>query len=263
MLNRSLGNNPTPHITDDLANELRSCRADYNYPKAFIERTDAQSCDIQISENIFASYRTPRQNQVTNNRLDSYHHNLLMSNDPQEQLLGLASVVYWGFYTFGETYARVRVTRLIDGYGNYPPTTTDVAANRIGNVSRFLDQGDVGSALGSLSGISQLNRTPFASKVVAFLAPSVAGVYDNRIQDGLSEEAWASHLNKGVGAVSSPSIKNSYQSWCMFLSLVSSQLNFGISVGRNWSWSCGENMNQTWRALDVERALFAKYRDQA
>jgi hypothetical protein len=259
MINSSHGNSATPCITDEFAIALKKFRASYNYPKAFIERADARSYDIELAKDFYASYRVPQQNQATDKWLDSYHHSLLKSNDAQDQLLGLASVVYWGFYTFGDNYSRVRVFLLINGYGRYPPTVANNAAERINAMSNFLDHGDAGAALGTLSGISQLNRTPFASKVVAFLAPSVAGVYDNRIQAGLSNEKWAGHINSGVGAVSSPSIKKSYQSWCVFLSLVSSQLNCGIGSGKEWSWSCGQDWKQSWRALDVERALFAKF----
>lgn len=40
-------------------------------------------------------------------------------------------------------------------------------------------------AIGALHGISQLQRTPFASKVVAFIDPINSGIYDNKINESL------------------------------------------------------------------------------
>jgi hypothetical protein len=208
-----------------------------------------------------ASYCVPNGGEVTDDWLDSYHYNLLRAESASDRLLGLCSVIYWGFYTFGDNYSRERVRRHLRGYDNCPGTTPEVAMQKTDAMTLSLQAGDTGTALAELSDVGQLGRTPFASKVVAFLAPSITGVYDNRIRNGLATERWTRHINSGIGMTSSSSVQRSYQSWCCYLSLIAGQLNLGISLGKNWTWSCGESGQKKWRAMDVERALFAKYQD--
>jgi hypothetical protein len=57
-----------------------------------------------------------------------------------------------------------------------------------------------GNAIGRLSGISQLGRLPFASKVIAFLDPLNAGVYDNRLNYFLEKDSLGRILMGGGGA---------------------------------------------------------------
>lgn len=140
-----------------------------------------------------------------------------------------------------------------------PATTPELAFAHTTAAINHLSQRCMGDAIASLGGLSQLNRTPFASKVIAFMAPSVAGVYDNRIADGLSLEGWATNIACGIGNINSPQVRNCYQSWCVYLTQIASQLNLGIELGKNWKWSCGEDKAHAWRALDIERALFAIY----
>ena len=114
-----------------------------------------------------------------------------------------------------------------------------------------------GAALGSLNGVSQLQRTPFASKIIAFVDPDKAGIYDNRIGNALASSATDSHLAGGVGSVSSGSIKGIYDQWCEHLSEIAEFLNEGIESAKSWRWIENESGEQDWRALDVERTYFS------
>ena len=122
---------------------------------------------------------------------------------------------------------------------------------------------DSGLALSRLSQLSGLGQTPFASKVIAFLSPSTSGVYDKWISKGLATANWAlcptpRDIRSGVGQVSQPGIQRKYQNWCFFLERVQTELNrFG------WLWQNTETTPQQWRAIDVERALFQVYKNQA
>lgn len=259
MINFESGNTPTSPLLNKFVTELVRLRNMYDYPKAYLKETKVNNYDVQLAPNLFGKYIQPENNEVTDYYLDSYHYNLLRSNNNDERLLGLSSVVYWGYYTFGHNYACVRVDRLVNGYKQYSRTTIESAAVRLNNIIQQVEIGCMGTALNGLAGISQLNRTPFASKVIAFVSPSTAGVYDNRINNGLKLEPWAIQFKNGIGHVNSVGVQKSYQSWCSFLTLIASQINLGIASGKNWCWSCGQDSGIQWRALDVERALFAKY----
>ena len=249
----------TTSISNEVVSRLVELRGSYDYPKAYIQCATQNNYDIQLGRNIFGIYVQPENDAVTDLDLDNYHYSLLRSNIREEQLLGLASVLYWGYYTFGHNYACVRVDRLINGYKIFPPTTMQEANDRIQRIITLTNHGALGRAIGTLSGVSQLNQTPFASKVIAFISPSVAGIYDNRINNGLVNEAWAFQFSGGIGNIKSKTVQKSYQSWCSYLSLIASQINLGIEHGNDWSWSCGSDNERKWRALDVERSLFSDY----
>jgi hypothetical protein len=190
--------------------------------------------------------------------LDRYHGQLLRSTSHDDQLLGLASIVYWGYFTFSDSYARNKVTWLLQGRGRQSGVTLGPTNAAIANCLQFVVTRQYGQALSAFNGISQLNRTPFASKIVAFLAPDNVGVYDNRIMNGLNQANWGSivspcQIKNGVGQVNSKTIQRRYQNWCAFLQRIASDLN---GMGPQYMWQCTERTPQVWRALDVERAIF-------
>lgn len=258
MRARVVGNLPTNQIVHAEAMAYVQGRASYNYPKAFLQSVAAPGpCDIALSPTLHANYVVPAAGQITDLWLDHYHHSLLHSPNPDDRQLGLASVVYWGFFTHGDAFARNRVDWHTNGHLATPATTAAVAVARTNQANAHLSHKQAGEAMSSFGGVSQLGRTPFSSKVVAFMAPSIAGVYDNRISGGLANVPWASHMANCIGSSHSPSVRNCYQSWCVYLTQVAAQLNMGIAAGHPWRWSCGNDIGQLWRAVDVERAWFA------
>ncbi|QJD59929.1 hypothetical protein HG264_13960 [Pseudomonas sp. gcc21] len=259
MQYKTANNFSTDPIFDLEAMEYIKYRAAYDYPKAYAERAVQGNHDIQLTPDLFARFVVPNQDQRTDLWLDNYHYSLLRSGSAEDRLLGITSVVYWGYFTFGDSYARNKVDWLINGNKGQPATTSAMAFAHTTAAINHLDQKCIGEAMFSLQGLSQLNRTPFASKVIAFMAPSAAGVYDNRIADGLSLHSWAANFSKGIGQTNSPQVRSCYQSWCIYLTQIASQLNLGISLGKEWMWSCGDDQGEVWRALDVERAIFAMF----
>ncbi|QXH34268.1 hypothetical protein [Pseudomonas muyukensis] len=255
---KQANNLPTAFLSDSEARHYIEARSQYQYPKAYLEKASAQQHDIALSGTLFGRFVVcPASN--TDLSLDDYHHQLLNANDPADRLLGLASVIYWGYFTFGDAYARNRVDWFINGHQAQPPTTASLAHAHTTRALHHLTTLNMAQALHALNGLSQLSRTPFASKVIAFMAPSVAGIYDNRIATGLASASWASGLSSGIGQIHSSRVQHCYQSWCLYLSQVASHLNLGIGLGKPWQWSCGKDQGQAWRALDVERAFFALY----
>lgn len=257
---RVVGNFPVNPINMVEAMTYVRARALYKYPKAFIQSvTHPGTYDIQLSPTLYGQYFVPDAEQITDLWLDQYHHKLLNSVNTNDRRLGLASVIYWGFFTHGDNYARNRVQWHLNGYGAAPPTTGDRAVACTNHANVFLLAKQCGEAIGSFSGISQLGYTSFASKVVAFMAPSITGVYDKTIKNGLSNEPWAISMAKGIGRCNSLSVKNCYHSWCIYLTQVAAQLNLGIASGKPWHWSCGNDKHKLWRAIDIERAWFVKF----
>lgn len=250
---------PTNPISNQEVRDLLDARSSYDYPKARILPATDREHDIRLGPDLYGKFSLPRTDEVTDTALDAYHYRLLRSGQQEDRLLGLASVVYWGYYSFGHAYAENRVKWLVNGYRTQLATTPRMAYACTTAAQNHLHRKDLGKALASLRNLSQLNQTPFASKVIAFMAPSIAGVYDNRISRGLAQEPWAGGMNANVGRVDSSKVSASYQSWCIYLSQIASQLNLGISLGKEWAWSCGNEEGQRWRAIDVERALFAFY----
>ena len=95
---------------------------------------------------------------------------------------------------------------------------------------------------------------PFASKVLAFAAPSQAGIYDSVISDYLTRTADAAVRSRvqgvGVTRVGQKQL-DAYQKWCEFCQSEAKILN---EHGLTWiDWN-GQSCN--WRAVDVERAHF-------
>jgi hypothetical protein len=164
---------------------LEEARAQYAYPSA---KVLVNEIGDQIFNGKFGFAFAPQTNgQTTSLILDREFFNLLWAPDRAEQARGLASIVYWGFYTFSDGYARNRVKNLITGPRG-ALLGTEKMFECLADAKEHVRNRRHGMALGSLGDIAQLSRTPFASKIIAFLDPQSAGVYDNRIQNFLALE---------------------------------------------------------------------------
>ena len=202
--------------------------------------------ELFFGDGLYGTY-SPNQ-EGTDSALDGYHHELLMHSDANMNLAGLASVIYWGYGTVGDSYARHRVRWFLNGQGSTPPVTSEIASHCLRCVRASIDCGQFGIALGCLGPMGQLSWTPFASKVMAFLAPHGAGVYDYRILYGLPKSRILKHIFRdalrGVGPVSSPTVQRRYDAWCAVLqTLVRS--------------ASAERPELQLRPLDIARAIFA------
>jgi hypothetical protein len=258
-------------MNDDAARSLQRLRDAYAYPGAHLrwpQHHETPEIWFDLPGGRTCVPHHPRADEWTSLALDSAFGAGLRSGEPAEQQRALSSIVYWGFYTFGAGYATLRVARLIepDQPGRY--ALGSAAANKaLSAAVQFADQNRPEAALAALSDISQLSRTPFASKVVAFLSPQSAGVYDNRIQrilakartrsDGLLrsllEDSDLARMQDGVGPVRTARVQARYAAWCAFLMSVAKRMN---DMGTTYQWSDPRAERQPWRALDVERAIF-------
>jgi len=247
-------------ISENIANNFIKHRNEYNYPNVRL-RASKKPTKIKISDSLWAETDESKLDKPTDLELDEYHFSLLSSSDPDENLLGTSSVIFWGYYTFKRNYALNKLKWHLDGYRSKLATSTSTINQKILLIK---NEPNNGLAMSHLSDISQLGSIPFASKVITFLRPETAGIYDNQIHKGLIGCDWykKSLLNTRIGAVRYKNVQNGYDRWCSFLSQFATDLNNGITEGQNWRWHDSSGVISTWRAVDVERALFNYFKTE-
>lgn len=188
---------------------------------------------------------------------DEYHRKLLTSSDQVEVSLGICSKIYWGYITHNEGYALNRVGWYLSGH-QLPGTSPVRIATAM---QEALVAPDEGIAISKFGGISQLGRVSFASKSLTGALPERSGVMDGKLDRGLRRSKWAAAAPFiGIGSVNSPRIQGAYKAWCEFLRHVAAQLNAGIELGAASYWAITDGVPVRWRAVDVERAIFAYYK---
>ena len=244
---------------DRVADQLVKYRNEYDYPRAFCAISTSRT-EFQVAKNIWVSPVAPKVGERTDLELDKYHFDLLRSDSPVDNLVGTCSVIYWGYYTFSENYALERIRRHLNGYQGKIGTTPAEIHAVLSAIKE--NRTNLGKALSQLENVSQLGRTPFASKVVALMYPEKAGIYDNQIANGLARCNWevAIGFTGGIGGVSSATVQRKYVEWCDFTRQIAEKLTTGIGLGKNWSWSDAQGQQTMWRAIDVERALFRYFK---
>jgi hypothetical protein len=253
MLFADMGMNPS------LMALLTLGRDNYEYPWArVIDKPSAGA--IAIGPLCVSWYCQEKPHVVTDLALDNYHRDLLHSPGSGDRHLGCASTLYWGHFTRNPPFAQNKVL-------NFCAATT-IATTSATVTMAAIDcaYGHWGKALGCFHGVNQLQRLPFASKVVAFIDPENAGVYDNRInrfvaETGLDRVLFAPNgaiarngkwmANSGVNLTSN---QTHYEVWCLRLQQARDALN---TITPPATWICKEPTRQRWRAVDVERAIFA------
>ncbi len=191
--------------------------------------------------------------------LDEYHQALLNSSVATELLHGLASAVFWGYasgsdHVLREGRAVGRVRWLRDGKKNSGPQPTDEIVRHIQDARALLKHGNAGAALVEMMKIKFLGMS-FASKILMFIDPKVAAVYDAIISERLNSDAQPNELRamhvptNGANRILQA---QKYAQWCAYCSSRAASLN-----GRRIRWADWDKQEFEWRAVDVERAFFA------
>jgi hypothetical protein len=239
---------------------LEKGRRAYAFPHARVVTTRPTRGQLTIPVSRNVKWACVTRNHATDLALDEYHGRLLRSKTPLQNVLGCASTVFWGYVTRNESFGRYKAWRLVAG------NEKQMIHTQLKQVVAKCAAGGWGGALEELSGVRELGRVSFASKVVAFVDPKNAGVYDKRVNDFLFETGLKyvffspkiASLITGAAIrypqVSEPAIRHVYQQWCCRLQEIRDGLNHVRVVSR---WRCGKDTNQVWRAVDVERAIFA------
>ncbi|WP_045123014.1 hypothetical protein [Pseudomonas sp. GM80] len=203
----------------------------------------------------------------TTMKLDEYHRTLLRSKQDEKALLGYLSVLYWGHYSGaagivkanralakttlavdGRDYVRKGRRQKIRGLVDFQPGEA-VAVIRC--AVDEIDAGQFGKGVKTLCALPQL-QFAFASKLAAFIAPDKCGVIDSVIVENNPSLGFALSGGYISGAKGNYSL---YQKYCEQLQGTASSLN---EQGETARWLDRDGQTYAWRAIDVERAMYAQ-----
>ena len=228
---------------------LIAYRQKYSYPRASLVIVH-EPTGIQLAKDCWVKPRGVRE-YCTDLMHDEYHRRLMTSSNLIDVRLGVASTIFWGFYTHNESLALWRAGQHL----------TRADPERVfAAVRAAIDAEDTGKALSHFQGINQLGQMPFGSKVVTKLLPQQAGTMDGKLYKALQVSQWAASAPfVSLGLVGNRRVQESFKRWCELLQRIAAQLNAGIDRGAIWHWTLLDGKPARWRAVDVERAMFAYY----
>ena len=119
----------------------------------------------------------------------------------------------------------------------------------------MLNASQIAEALREATQIKFLQMA-FASKLLTFMAPNLAAVYDDVISGRLADTAELQNLFVSTKNPTSKAAKlkqeNIYANWCRWCVEKADNLNANSITWRDWNAT-----EHSWRAVDVERAWFA------
>ncbi|HUI21581.1 MAG TPA: hypothetical protein VLZ74_11135 [Methylocella sp.] len=194
-------------------------------------------------------------------KLDEFHYGLLTHADDETLVHGLLSAVFWGFasgvksrVTSGRALARSEM--ILRGHSHSRPQNVEQILVQLRKTNEYLRQEKVGDALREARKVKFLGMS-FASKVVMFMNPTRAAVYDSIISDKLRKRHATEFRSLYVTtAGNSPKLIaqqcERYERWCEWCSNTAQFLNRSAMKWTDWDGS-----KHDWRAVDVERAFFA------
>jgi hypothetical protein len=168
-------------------------------------------------------------------KLDTYHKDLLTSGHTDANVDGLISVIYWGYFAGWVFTGKL---------GGATPTTAQGIAIAVAAARGYLAASDFASAISAIQSIAYIGWS-FASKVVAFLDPEHCGVLDSVVAGKLSNSTHSALTNIGVGA-------QGFDQWCRVCVSAAQTLNVNGAKWTDW-----DGAQHAWRAIDVERVVFA------
>ena len=198
--------------------------------------------------------------------MDEYIHGLLMSENPQQKVLGYLSVVFWGFYSGQDgvirqeralgkvALARDGKNRVVRGQNQRMRGVVDLGeqcvAERISSAAVQIEHNNFSEALRTLNDIPQL-QIAFSSKVCAFIDPSKCGVIDSVIAEnhphfGFTTDANGIILNRSANRLL-------YNQYCAHLQQEAEHAN---NMNPVCLWQDRDGIEYSWRALDIERSLY-------
>ncbi|MBF6567869.1 MAG: hypothetical protein IVW54_03215 [Candidatus Binataceae bacterium] len=191
--------------------------------------------------------------------IDNYHTGLLNGVTQKELFHGLVSTVFWG-YTSGQNgifhpERAISKAKLFSvGHARAAAQAPAVIVQALSAARCHLRAGNIGAALLEAMKIKFLGMS-FSSKVLMFMDPSKAAVYDSIIAQFLQNCPAEEMRNMAVppaGAFNQQRRAEAYAQWCAFCS------NKALAMNENgYNWSDWDNSQQSWRAVDIERAFFA------
>jgi hypothetical protein len=250
--------------------ELKSAREKYRYvPARLVRPVDAGSNaalawkSLRLVTDVPSNWRNADDTaKYSSFELDEFHRKLLNSDKDEDLMHGLLSVVFWGFAS--GTQGRITAERalskcraIINGRQNAKPQASEEIISHLGRARELLNGSHISDALLEAMKIKFVKMS-FASKVLAFMKPAIAAVYDDVISSRLMKSTESILRNMYVSTKLTQSHKarsdqaNKYEDWCHWCSEEAEALK-----RQNVRWTDWNGKEKDWRALDVERAFFA------
>ena len=245
--------------------EFVQARSNYDYPRAHVKCTDNKVVSFKSLRFI-----QPSSTEVfgASKQLDDYHYNLLHSSKSNDKILGIASVQYWGrCFVKGRNnhkQAETRTKWLFEGNAKSEKTILEnnVGINTLDKILKCVQNNDLAGAFWAVKEIPHLGVS-FGSKLLAFINPEKMGVYDSHIARYLCRnyKALSDLCENEVNPdfiLNSPtafrsSDKERFQNYSLLLQSLAAKLN---ADEEHCHWQDRDQSKHTWRAVDVERALF-------
>lgn len=195
-------------------------------------------------------------------KLDRFHEELLNSSNDSALVHGLLSVRFWGVVSgtdgrLREALAMRRTRWVIEGKAKGSPQPVREIVSHLRSARSFLASDRPAQALLAVLNIDHFGMS-FASKVVAFMNPEIAAVYDQVISERLRlaqdhglREAYVS-VKPAASKREQRRQAEKYEQWCRLCTAKGKEL---VQAGHTWQDWNGDR--HRWRAIDVERAYFA------
>ena len=237
-------------------------RSKYNYPTGHVKNNAGEP--IAFDKLDFIGFGSEHL-FTTTSELDCYHKTLLNSEEIADVHLGIVSVQFWGrcFVRNRNNFnqAKVRARWLLEGHRRSRKNIleNDLGFKVVQSIRECIANDNWGEAFWAVRDMPHMGVS-FGSKLLAFIAPEKMGVYDSRIARFLSNhccelsDLCSASFDTNIVLESPRSFRRAdrdrFKNYSLFLQLTASNLN-----EQKMHWQ--ENNNSySWRAVDVERALF-------
>ena len=250
--------------------DLKIARKSYGYiPARLIRVSDDHAAkvtwkslklDIDVPHN-WATGDPKIRTRYSSQELDTYHDQLLNSERDDDLPLGLLSVVFWGYASgvdgrVNPMFALSRSRRILCGRKNVSPQKVEEVIAHLRRARELLKTSRIADALQEAQEIRFLGMS-FASKVLTFMNPNIAAVYDSIVSNRLGGSS--SDL-KSLFVSTRPTNSRKgrmhqgiiYERWCRWCLKMAESLN-----ASSMKWTDWNGVEYDWRAVDVERAFFA------
>jgi hypothetical protein len=224
--------------------ELKAAREKYAYvPARLVRARSAAAADLSWkSLNLvmdipikWAAGHKEIRSQYSSWDLDEFHRGLLQSDDEEELFHGLLSIVFWGFASgsngrLNAPRALSRARAILVGRKNSSPQAADEIVSHLRRGRELLKTSKNAEALLEAEWIKFVGMA-FASKLLTFMDPQVAAVYDDVISLRLAQQADPelhslfvnTRIQTSKDARSAQA--STYESWCNWCSKTASNLN--------------------------------------
>ena len=231
--------------------DIAAARNIYSYiPAKFVvwenENPDLAWSDLRLKISIPTSSRNDWINpdirrQFSSIELDGCHKELLSSDRPNDRLHGLLSVVFWGYASGSDGIIRPsralgKARIIIDGHRRSRPQDQDEIQLHLIKTLELVKGEDFHGALLSAMKIKFLGMS-FSSKIIAFMAPEKAVVYDSVIASILKEYNSVLHVDPSENGNRHTQAKI-YADWCDDCRKKSEELNQKKIQWTDWDGGC-------------------------